>query len=270
MAAHSPGSLDKVGEAGVRLFAYVKIARADHWFKNVFMLPGTALAAFLSGAHFTDYAVALALGVASVCLVASANYVLNEWLDAEFDRFHPVKKNRPSVVGDLNRTLVYAEYAILTLSGFGLALLISPYFLGAAFLLWFMAILYNVKPSRTKDRVYLDVLSESINNPLRLLLGWFAVTASPWPPVSLILAYWMLGAYMMAIKRYAEMRMLGPETAARYRRSFRDYTVETLLISVLFYASAASLGSFSSSTGSSFSWPSPFWPWPSRGICTSG
>ncbi len=40
-----------------------------------------------------------------------------------------------------------------------------------------MGVLYNVKPFRTKDIAYLDVLSESINNAIRLLLGWFFVTA---------------------------------------------------------------------------------------------
>jgi hypothetical protein len=33
-------------------------------------------------------------------------------------------------------------------------------------------IVYNVRPLRTKDKPYLDVISESINNPLRLTIGW--------------------------------------------------------------------------------------------------
>jgi 4-hydroxybenzoate polyprenyltransferase len=224
----------------VSLSAYVKIARADHWFKNVFVLPGTAIAAVLSGAPIGDYAFGLLIGLASVCLVASANYVLNEWLDAEFDRFHPTKKHRPSVVGGLEPRWVYTEYALLTLAGLGLAASISPHFFAAAAALWGMAVLYNVRPFRTKDRIYLDVLSESVNNPLRLMLGWFVVTSTPLPPSSLVLGYWMLGAYLMAVKRYAELRSIGPEVAGLYRRSFRHYTVEKLLISTLFYASAAS------------------------------
>ena len=41
--------------------------------------------------------------------------------------------------------------------------------------LWIMGCLYNFSPVRTKDVPYLDVLTESINNPLRLLLGWSAI-----------------------------------------------------------------------------------------------
>ena len=123
------------------------------------------------------------------------------WLDADFDRFHPLKKNRPSVLGALKREWVYLEYASLTVAGLGLAMLVSAHFLAAAFLFWLMAVFYNVNPFRTKDRVYLDVLTESVNNPLRLALGWFVVISDPLPPSSLTLGYWMLGAYLMGVKR---------------------------------------------------------------------
>ena len=221
---------------------YLALTRPDHWFKNVFALPGVAFAAILIDQPFKAFAGRLIIGLASLCLVASANYVINEWLDAEFDRFHPVKKNRPSVVGDLNRAVVWAEYVALLVVGLGLASLVSPFFLGASALLGLMGILYNVRPFRTKDRVYLDVLSESVNNPIRILQGWFIVSHEPLPPSSLVLGYWMGGAFLMGIKRYAELRFLGTgETVGLYRRSFRHYTEESLLISSFFYGMSAAL-----------------------------
>jgi hypothetical protein len=47
--------------------------------------------------------------------------------------------------------------------------------------LWVMGVVYNVKPIRSKELPYLDVLSESINNPIRLLLGWFPLIADRVP-----------------------------------------------------------------------------------------
>src|SRR6202020_31874 len=83
----------------------------------------------------------------------------------------------------------------------------------------------------------LDVLSESINNPLRFLLGWFAVTGDFLPPASVLLAYWMGGAFLMAIKRYSEFRRIGdPARAALYRRSFATYSEQSLLLSGFFFA----------------------------------
>jgi len=228
--------------AGGRRWAkYVAIARPDHWFKNVFMLPGTVVAALLIRVPLERFAGRLALGLLSACLIASANYVINEWLDAEFDRFHPVKRNRPSVAGGLEPEAVYAEYGLLLAAGLALAWLISPFFFASASLLGVMGVLYNVRPFRSKDRVYLDVLSESVNNPIRLLLGWFVVSDWPLPPSSLLMAYWMGGAFLMGVKRYSEYRFLEDvETAGLYRRSFRFYTEETLLISSFFYALCAS------------------------------
>jgi 4-hydroxybenzoate polyprenyltransferase len=224
----------------VKLRPYLAIARPDHWFKNVFVLPGTGIALLVTGASPRAVALPLVVALASACLVASANYVINEWLDAPFDRFHPVKRHRPSVADALSPGAVYLEYALLLALGLALAWSVSPGVLASAGALAAMGIVYNVQPFRTKDAVYLDVLSESVNNPIRLALGWFVVTSDPLPPTSLLLGYWMAGAFLMAVKRYAELRFLQDrEIAGLYRRSFRFYTEETLLISISFYSACA-------------------------------
>ena len=65
----------------------------------------------------------------------------------------------------------------------------------------------------------------------------FFVTADYLPPVTIVLGYWLGGAFLMAIKRYAEYRMIGDKsTAALYRKSFGQYTEQSLLISAFFYA----------------------------------
>ncbi len=86
------------------------------------------------------------------------------------------------------------------------------------------------------------MLSESINNPLRMLAGWYMAGTLAFPPTSLLLSYWMVGCYFMAIKRYAEYRDIDdPARAAAYRKSFSYYTLQRLLVSIVFYASAAML-----------------------------
>lgn len=214
---------------------YVAIARPDHWLKNAFMLPGAALAYVIDRDAGSVWA--LILGIVSTCLVASANYTINEYLDGQFDRFHPTKSARPTAQGRIKLHFVLIQYLALTSIGLLLASRLNPVFFYASVALLVMGIIYNVEPIRTKDRIYLDVLSESINNPIRLTLGWAAVTTIVLPPSSLILSYWMGGAYLMAIKRYAEYRMIGdPERAGLYRKSFRHYTETSLFLSAFFYA----------------------------------
>jgi len=231
------------GRASAGIRPYVQIARIDHWFKNVFMLLGVVLAVFIDPSVLAwSSLVPLGLAVLATCLVASSNYVLNELLDAPHDRLHPEKKHRPVPSGQVRPGLAYVEWLGLAAAGLGLALTINVYFFLSALFLWVMGIAYNVPPLRTKEWPYLDVLSESVNNPIRLMLGWFALVSSHVPPLSLVISYWMIGAFFMAMKRYAEYRHIGDRrVAAAYRRSFEYYTEERLLVSIVFYATTCAL-----------------------------
>lgn len=226
-----------------RLWPYVEIARVDHWFKQSFMVLGFILAAFYRPETLSLAVVpTLALAVFATCLVASSNYVLNDLLDAPTDALHLQKRSRPVPSGRVNRRVGYVEWLLLAAIGLSLAAQINLPFAASASLLWLMGIIYNVPPIRAKELPYVDVLTEAINNPIRLLLGWFAVVADLLPPVSLLISYWMLGAFFMAVKRFAESRHIGdPGLAAAYRRSFAYYTEERLLVSILFYATACAL-----------------------------
>jgi decaprenyl-phosphate phosphoribosyltransferase len=217
--------------------AYVQIARPDHWIKNIFVIPGVTAALAVAPQAASWAALPLVLALVSVCLVASANYTINEFLDAQYDRFHPLKGDRPGARGLLDGRLVLSQYLLLAMGGVAIAGLINaPFYLTSALLLG-MGLVYNTPPIRTKDKAYLDVLSESVNNPIRFLLGWFAVTADVLPPASVLLAYWMGGAFLMAIKRYSEYRRIDdPIRAALYRRSFARYTEQSLLLSGFFFA----------------------------------
>jgi len=105
-----------------------------------------------------------------------------------------------------------------------------------------MGCIYNIPPVRSKDKPYLDVISEAVNNPIRLLLGWYATGILLLPPVSLVIAYWMIGAYFMSAKRFGEYRMIGDkEVAQNYRSSFKHYNEERLVASLIYYLSAFSL-----------------------------
>ncbi len=163
-----------------------------------------------------------------------------------------MKKVRTAVVTEVNSSVVYGLYLGLAAAGLLAGYFISTRFFVTEVFLLAMGIVYNVPPIRSKERVYLDVLSESVNNPIRFALGWFMVTPAVglymdnrWdleffdaiPPLSIIVAYWMGGAFLMATKRFAEYRLIAnTQLAGLYRRSFKFYTENTLLISMFFYA----------------------------------
>ncbi|MDR1773385.1 MAG: UbiA prenyltransferase family protein [Clostridioides sp.] len=220
---------------------YLRIARFDHWIKQLFILPGIVFAiALVKDLDIGNVLMRFILGFISTCFIASANYIINEWLDAEFDKYHPTKKFRPAVSSNLKASCVYGMYIVFGAVGLLAAFFSSRLVFYTELLLLIMGVIYNVRPMRSKEIPYLDVLSESINNAIRLLIGWFIVTSEYLPPVTIVFGFWMGGAFLMATKRYAEYRMIGDKsTAALYRKSFARYSEQSLLVSAFFYALCA-------------------------------
>ena len=106
---------------GERLKAHLAIARLDHSIKNLFVLPGVVVPLSVDPALRT-WAIlpTLVLAFISITLVACSNYVINEVLDAPFDRLHPTKRNRPAARGLVNIPLAYIQWIAMMLVGVGL------------------------------------------------------------------------------------------------------------------------------------------------------
>ena len=213
-----------------RLVAHLKIARLDHSIKNIFVLPGIIVPLSVLRSLPPNLWRNLILGFVATTLVTCSNYVINEVLDALFDRLHRIKKDRPAARGLISIPAAYIQWIVMMVVGLAIAKQISIRFALVEAGLWLMGCVYNIRPLRTKDVVYLDVLSESVNNPLRMLLGWYMVTSDIVPPVSLLCCYWMIGCYLMGLKRFSELRELNnPILAGSYRESFKHYTEQSLL-----------------------------------------
>jgi decaprenyl-phosphate phosphoribosyltransferase len=219
------------------LRGHVAILRIGHWVKNVFALPGIVIAWSLEPASIaTTEPWLVAVGLVALCVVSSSNYVLNELLDAQYDRFHPTKHRRPAAAGHVSVPVAYVQWIALAVVGIGLGALVSLPFVAVLGVLWILGTAYNTPPVRTKDVPLLDVLSEAANNPVRMLAGWYLTGAVTTPPTSLLIGYWMVGAYFMVLKRFAEYRALGdPERLHAYRKPFRYYTERRLLATTAVY-----------------------------------
>src|SRR5690349_6950172 len=104
-----------------RLRAHVAIARPDHISKNVFVIPGVVIPLSLQNGDIPPHLVFhLIAGFLAVCLVACSNFVINENLDAPYDRFHHVKSKRRVPEGRVNIPLAYAKWLIMFGLGIGI------------------------------------------------------------------------------------------------------------------------------------------------------
>ncbi len=221
---------------------YLRPLRFDHWIKNAVVPAGSslALAAHRIPLAWSTIKIACLAFVISG-FVSSVNYAINEILDGRFDALHPVKRIRPIPSGRVRVGPLLGLTSVIGLGAFASATwLFPPAFSLANLALFVAALLYNVPPIRLKDRPYLDALVESVTNPIRLAIGWSAVSSADLPPILLLLSVWGLGAFLMTGKRVAELRLLGAH-AAEYRRTFRAYSVRALVVVQVAYAVAAML-----------------------------
>lgn len=221
--------------------AIIDVFRPLRWYRNSFMLVAVILTIKLLSidAHkiFSfSFLYPVVVAFIALCLVASGNYGINEVCDLETDRHHPEKKNRAIPSGKISPITVCVLSILLYAAGLWLVFTIHNYMLFISLaLLLISGILYNIKPFRLKDKPYLDFSFEAINNPIRLMIGWYAV-AKPanLVPASIILGFWFLGIFLMAAKRFGEIRFIqDKEEAAKYRNSFKYYTQEKLLFSMI-------------------------------------
>lgn len=235
----SPGIRRTIGN----MWPYIQIARIDHWFKNVFIVPGIIFGMLACPELISVHSLLpLIITTAAICLAASSNYVINEVLDAPFDKLHPEKHSRPVPAGKINVTIAKVLWIVLGLVSLAMGALVNRYVTYSLLGLLVAGLIYNLTPFRTKDKPYIDVISEAINNPIRLLVGWYGTGCMLVPPISLLMSYWALGAFLMVVKRFAEYRHIAdPAVAADYRPSFRHYNEARLLISMMTYATGCAM-----------------------------
>src|SRR5579859_1715481 len=129
---------------GQRFLAHVRIFRLDHCIKQVFIFPGVVLGIAISGRQVDrSLVLTVVIGMLAATLISSSNYVLNEMLDAPYDRLHPTKKTRPAAEGLVHFGWGYAQWIVTMLLGVAIASTISRGFLLSAIGLWIMGCLYN-------------------------------------------------------------------------------------------------------------------------------
>lgn len=216
--------------------AYIRALRLSRWPRSLAIYVGIAAFFFINrdaarSLNILETVWRSALAFILTWAISTANYIINEIVDAPYDIHHPVKKNRPLIKGEIKRNPFLIIGFFLTAAG----LIPASIFFGRAFFysllsLLFAGFIYNIRPVRTKDIPFLDSISESANNPIRFLIGWFVFASSDlFPPLSLLLCWWAFGNFLWVAKRLSEHRYLG-EKAGDYRASLKKYTETSLLL----------------------------------------
>lgn len=202
----------------MRLRDFVKLARPRDWLKNVFVLMPVPFA-LAAGGQLEP--LSFLLGVAALSLASSAVYALNDTLDAERDRLHEKKRERPVAAGRISKAAALAFAGALLVAGFGLAALSGS---GVALLVIaaYVAkeLLYGLG---LKHVPLVDVFLLSLGFVLRVVLGAELVGTAPsnW----VLLVSWTLALFISLAKRRGE---LARGTDGAHRPALSGYTVPYL------------------------------------------
>ena len=209
----------------------LRAMRPKEWVKNIFVF---AALAFSVDRLWTNPSVLLTVTLAAVafCMAASAIYLINDLVDIEKDRAHPVKRNRPLASGKLSPSV--AAVAAVALIGLALALayaidtdfgfvsIIAAYFLvqGLLYSYWL------------KNVVIFDILILAAGFVLRAIGGGMVINVgiTPW----LLVCMGLLALFLGIGKRRQELVLL-EGGAGEHRRILAEYSVPMLdqMISII-------------------------------------
>lgn len=190
--------------------------RSHQWVKNLFIF-----APLLFGGRLTDLAAARSALIAfgSFCLLSSALYIFNDWIDADEDRTHPEKRNRPISSGELPVAAALSFSILLTAVAFFLSWLIGPGFTAVAAGYLTLVLAYC---TILKKVPVLDCIVIAAGFVLRVVGGSVAVGVVPthW----LIACAFLLALFLAFSKRRQELLKLS-DSAAEHRVVLGSYSV---------------------------------------------
>lgn len=197
----------------------LRALRPRQWAKNfaVFAPLLFAKAVLVPGA-----ALKASLAVGAFCLLASAIYLVNDWVDREKDRLHPEKRRRPIAAGHLGGAGAAALAIACALGGAGMALAVHSRFAAVAAGYVALQLAYSFFLKRA---VILDVMIIALGFVLRVVGGGVAIDV----PVSnwLFLVTLLLAVFLGFAKRRHELSSLQGEATA-HRANLSDYSLPML------------------------------------------
>ena len=195
--------------------AYIRLARPKQWVKNVLVIAAPGAAGMLG-----DPKALFQTAVAFVCfcLAASGTYYINDALDVDAERAHPLKRTRPVAAGIVSVRAAITGGVVLIVSSIALSFAARP---ELALVVGGYAALTLAYSIWLKNEAVIDLACVAAGFVLRTIAGGVAVgvSISPW----FLIVAGSASLFMVTGKRDAELVELG-DLAGDHRRSLTLYS----------------------------------------------
>lgn len=199
----------------------IRLMRPGQWVKNLFVF----LPMFFNGSMTNaEYWQASLWAFVVFCLASSAVYCLNDLCDAEFDRQHPSKRNRPIASGAVGKGTAVA--LMIFLAAFAVALSILVFGISWPLLIVVLYLLLNVLYTlKLKQIAIVDVITLSFGFVLRVLMGGLAchIVLSEW----IIVMTFLLSLFLAVAKRRDDVIVYNTDGALT-RKSVSGYSLKLI------------------------------------------
>lgn len=198
------------------LFKYILLSmRPEQWIKNFFVFTALLFSKnmFDLSKDFKSFA-----GFLIFCGITGCAYIVNDLIDLEKDKLHPVKSQRPLASGKLKTNTAIVIIFFICCAGLFLAFSMGLFF-GIIVLAYFLLNLgYSLY---LKSIVIIDVVTIAAGFVLRVLGGAviISVAASQW----LILCTILLALFLGFSKRRHELVLL-EDSATNHRKVLEHYS----------------------------------------------
>lgn len=199
----------------------LKLLRPHQWVKNAFILaPLFFTPAAMNAQNFGR----IVLGVIAFCALASAVYIINDYMDRDADRQHPSKKTRPLAARTVSEPVALILMVVLAAWGLIIAGLLNTTFL----LISIVYLVVNLAYSTALKKVaILDVMLVALGYVLRVEGGAaiIGVPASVW----IIVCSGLVSLFIALAKRRDD---IVKDLGSGHRRSLAGYNIPFLDTSI--------------------------------------
>lgn len=219
------------------MISVLKLIRVHQWTKNLFVFAPL----FFSGQFLQHEKLILStFGFLCFCLAASSIYIVNDLFDAEKDKLHPTKKDRPIASGKISKPFAIVLLLLFISAAFGISFYISAGLFTVIATYFVLNLFYSFG---LKQISLVDVFIVSIGFVLRVAAGGVltGIPVSHW----LYIMTFLLALFIALAKRRDDVLILN-ETGSEMRKSVKGYNLEfisstisilcaTLIVSYLLY-----------------------------------
>ncbi|MGF9698831.1 MULTISPECIES: decaprenyl-phosphate phosphoribosyltransferase [Paenibacillus] len=212
VSSHAAGT----GNAISGLF---KLLRPKQWTKNLLLF---AALLFSFEEIRTETIVSTLLGFILFSLVAGCVYILNDYVDRDRDRQHPVKQFRPIASGQVQPGYALLFGVVLLILSVGIAFVINPLFGGLCIVYFLLNVSYSFI---LKHLVIVDMMTIAAGFVLRAIAGGVLIHV-PFTPWFLICTM-LLSLFLAIGKRRNELTLLEGNTGS-HRKVLDNYSVTLL------------------------------------------